>query len=125
MSAPQMTAEMAAKVSTSNMRTLAALKVFAAFDFTPGYDLDKRLKADPKLLAEFIKDPAGVAKREVGLVAPPGAHMHFINEKNEYFPPEGDAISQLHKGHTGEPWGRVEVRTAIGPGCYALCIGCL
>ena len=125
MTTSQMTSEMVAKVAFSNTRTVAALKTFAEFDFSPGYELDRRLKADPKLLEEFIADPAGVAKREVGLEAPPGAHMHFINENNEYFPPEGDAITQLEKGHSGEPWGRVEVRSAIGPGCYALCIGCL
>ena len=83
-----------------------------------------KLKADEALLKEFIADPEGVAKREVGLVPPPGAHMHFINEKNEYFPPEADAIEQLQKGHSGNPWRRVEIRSAIGPGCYALCILC-
>ena len=70
-----------------------ALQALAGFDFTPGYELDRRLKADPKLLAEFVNDPEGVAKREVNLVVPNGWHMHFINDKNEYMPAEGDAVS--------------------------------
>ncbi len=64
----------------------ALLHTLSTFDFTPAYEMDKRLKSNPALLAEFTKDPVGVAKREVGLVAPPGVHMHFVNEENEYFP---------------------------------------
>jgi len=98
-----------------------ALMSVSDFDFTPGYELDRRLKADPKLLAEFVKDPAGVAEREVGLVLPKGWHLHFITDKNEYRPPEGSAEAQLMAGHSKRPWSRVEIRTAVGPGCIACC----
>jgi hypothetical protein len=116
-----------AMASTVHIQALAvrsALQILSNFDMSPCYELDRRLKADKKLLAEFIDDPEGVAKREVGLVPPPGAHFHFINDKNEYFPPEGDAISQLIAGQHGNAWSRVEVRAAIGPGCVAACIVC-
>lgn len=94
------------------------------FDFTKGYELDCRLKADPNLLAEFVQNPPEVAKREVGLEPPPGFHMHFITENNEYMPAEGDALSQLELGRNGSLWSRVEIRIAVGPGCYAICFIC-
>ena len=112
-------------VQIQSMAVKSALTLLSNIDMTPCYELDRRLKADAALLAEFIKDPAGISQREVGFVVPPGAHAHFVNDKNEYFPPEGDAISQLVKGSSGVPWSRVEVRAAVGPGCYVLCIFCL
>lgn len=87
------------------------------------FRLDEKLKADPTLLEEFKKDPIAVAKRE-GFTVPEGFHLHFINENNEYFPPEGDAISQLQRGKTHPVWGRVEVRWAVGAGCIAGCGAC-
>ena len=118
------TSAMKSAVHVQALAVRSALQILGNFDMSPCYELDRRLKADKNLLAEFTKNPEGVAKREVGLVPPPGTHMHFINEKNEYFPPEGDAISQLTAGQHGNPWSRVEVRAAVGPGCYALCIVC-
>jgi hypothetical protein len=107
-----------------NLAVKGSLHALTTFDFTPGYELDRRLKSDPKLLAEFKKNPAQVEKREVGLVVPDGWHSHFINENNEYFPPEGDAVSQLASGKSGKVWSRIEIRMAAGPGCYALCVLC-
>jgi hypothetical protein len=118
------TKALTAQVQARNTDAQNALKVLSTFDFTPAYELDRRLKADTKLLAEFIKNPSAVAKREVGLVVPKGTHLHFVNEKNKYFPPEGDAVSQLVEGRSGKPWTRVEIRSAIGPGCVTLCILC-
>ena len=112
-------------VHVQAMAVRSALSLLSNVDMTPCYELDRRLKSNPALLAEFVKDPVGVSQREVGFIVPPGAHAHFVNEKNEYFPPEGDAISQLSKGNSGVPWSRVEVRAAVGPGCYVLCIFCL
>ncbi|MFF0949367.1 hypothetical protein ACFYE9_17345 [Rhizobium leguminosarum] len=105
-------------------RVEASIKValgdVAKINATPAFRLDEKLKADPALLEEFKKDPMGMAARE-GFVIPPGFHIHFINENNEYFPPEGDAISQLQRGKTLPVWGRVEIRFAVGPGCIAAC----
>ena len=112
-------------VKTQALSVKSALSILGGVDMTPCYELDKRLKADPALLAEFINDPVGISKREVGFIVPPEAHAHFVNEKNEYFPAEGDAIAQLMAGKSGNPWSRVEVRAAVGPGCYVLCIACL
>ena len=94
-------------------------------DYTPLYELDYRLKNDPDLLQEFIKDPSEIIKRETGIVPLDEIHFHFINEKNEYLPAEGSAEQQLMfgiggKGHSN-PWGRVELRFAVGPGCIAAC----
>lgn len=105
-------------------KVVSALQVLSNVDMSPCYELDRRLKADKNLLAEFIGDPLGVAKREVGFVPPPDTHLHFVNERNEYFPPEGDAISQLAAGVHGNTWSRVEVRAAVGPGCIAMCQVC-
>jgi hypothetical protein len=100
------------------------LGTITAINLAKGYEMDRRLKADPNLLAEFVKNPEEVAKREVGLEPPPGIHMHFINQNNEYMPPEGDALTQLSLGQDGRLWSRVEIRTAVGPGCYAFCGVC-
>jgi hypothetical protein len=86
-----------------------------------GYEMDRRLKADPNLLAEFIENPAEVSRREVGIEFPEGFHCHFVDENNVYYPPEGDALSQLSLGSDGRLWSRVEIRTAAGPGCYLFC----
>ncbi len=109
---------------TNDYAIKGALQSVATFDFTPGYELDRLLKKDPELLKEFIKDPAAVAKREVGIILPKGWHMHFVNEKNEYMPPEGDALSQLAAGKSGKLWSRIEIRTAAGPGACVFCILC-
>jgi hypothetical protein len=101
-----------------------AMTVLLSFDFTPAFELDARLKANKALLDEFIKNPAGVAKREVGMVVPAGFHLHFVDQENNYFPPEGDAVAQLQKGTGGKVWGRVEIRSAVGPGCVTLCGVC-
>lgn len=86
------------------------------------FHLDRKLKASPDLLKQFIADPVGFAKLE-GMETEEGFHLHFINEKNEYFPPEGDALSQLEQKKT-PVWGRLEIRYAVGPGCIAACTGC-
>jgi hypothetical protein len=103
---------------------IGSLETLKDIDFTKGYEMDRRLKADTNLLAEFVKNPEEVAKREVGLEVPPGFHMHFVNEKNEYMPPEADALSQLSLGEDGRLWSRIEIRTAVGPGCYVFCGVC-
>jgi hypothetical protein len=105
----------------SDMQTKIA--EFQKVNATPAFHLDEKLKSTPALLEEFKKDPIGVARRE-GFTVPDGFHLHFVNEKNEYFPPEGDAISQLQKGKTRPVWGRVEIRYAVGPGCVAACGVC-
>jgi len=121
MSDSQMSVEFQALASAQNSAVKATMQTLQDFDFTLGYELDRRLKANPDLLAEFAKNPAEVAKREVGIEPPPGFHMHFITENNEYIPPEGDALSQLQLGKDGKVWSRVEIRTAVGPGCFAFC----
>lgn len=101
------------------------LKAFAQIDMSPLHQLDLRLKGDKNLLDEFIADPASVVQRETGIVAPNGTHFHFINNQNEYFPPEGGALQQLLSQSEGTAWSRVEVRSAVGPGCIAFCGVCL
>ncbi|MDP7981531.1 hypothetical protein [Bacillus multifaciens] len=96
-------------------------------DHTNLYELDYRLKNNPDLLKKFIENPQEVIEKETGIKPLEGTHYHFINEKNEYFPPEGSAEQQLMFGHENntegqtKPWGRVELRFAIGPGCIAVC----
>jgi hypothetical protein len=87
------------------------------------FHLDRKLKSDAALLDEFKKDPIAVAKRE-GMTVSEGFHLHFVNEKNEYFPPENDAISQLQAGKKTPIWGRLEIRYAVGPGCVVECGSC-
>ena len=120
----QLTALQQQQVLDVSVKQKATLKMIAEHDFSPCYELDARCKANPELLKEFIADPAGVAKREVNYTAPEGFHMHFVDENNVYFPQEGDAISQLHKGQHGKVWQRIEVRTAAGPGCLINCGWC-
>ena len=110
--------------SAQNFAVRGALEVFRDVDFTKGYEMDRLLKDNPELLEEFVKDPEKVAKREVGLEPPKGFHMHFINENNEYMPPEGDSFSQIANGEDGKPWSRIEIRTGFGPLCYAFCGTC-
>jgi len=89
-----------------------------------GYEMDRRLKADPALLAEFIENPEEISRREVGIELPEGFHCHFVDENNVYYPSEGDALSQLSLGSDGRLWSRVEIRTAVGPGCFLFCGVC-
>jgi hypothetical protein len=105
-------------------QTHASIDAIAKHDFAPCFELDAKCKADSNLLAEFIKDPAGVALREVGYTPPQGFHMHFVDKENNYFPQEGDAISQLASGEHGKIWTRIEIRTAAGPGCIINCGWC-
>ena len=101
-----------------------SIKSLVDFDFSPAYELDEKLKANDKLLDEFIKDPSGIAMREVGWTIPDGYHLHFIDKDNNYYPPENNAISQLQKGENGKVWNRIEIRSAVGPGCIAFCGVC-
>jgi len=101
-----------------------SLQAIAGHDFSPCFELDARCKADKNLLAEFIKDPEGIAKREVGYTPPAGFHLHFVDKDNNYFPSEGDPIKQLTSGEHGKIWTRIEVRTAAGPGCLVNCGWC-
>lgn len=121
-------------LTTTFQKTQTALKNMVnhleEIDHTNLYELDYRLKNDPDLLKKFIANPQEVIKNETGIVPLEGTHYHFINEKNEYFPPEGSAEQQLMFGHRNstegnlQPWGRVELRFAIGPGCIAVCGVC-
>jgi hypothetical protein len=97
MSDSSMDAEFRSLALAQSSAIKTGLEFLQDFDFTKGYELDRRLKADPNLLAEFVQNPTEVAKREVDLEPPPGFHMHFITENNEYMPAEGDALSQLWK----------------------------
>jgi len=60
-------AEFQSLVSAQNKLVQTALQTLQDYDFSLGYEMDRRLKADPDLLAEFAQNPAEVAKREVGL----------------------------------------------------------
>ena len=116
-----LTSEQTAQVKTVVSAQAASMRTLMNFDFSPAFELDARLKANKELLQEFIQDPAAVAKREVGIVLPEGFHLHFIDQENKYHPAEGDALAQLQRGKDGKLWGRVEVRSAAGPGCIAAC----
>ena len=94
-------------------------------DFAKLYALGPQLVTNPALLEESKKTPEAVAKREVGLSLPLGVHLHFIDQDSNYFPAEGDAISQLnsHKS-TSSAWGRVEFRVGGGDAIHPhWCIG--
>jgi hypothetical protein len=102
-----------------------ALKIAADFDHRPLYELDRKLKANAALLEEFKADPHGIAHREVEVEVPQGFHLHFVDENNNYHPPEGDAVSQLQAGKHKHAWSRVEIRSAVGPGCVIVCGHCM
>jgi hypothetical protein len=119
-----LTPKLQAEITATHTTAKQLMQKMAETDHTPLYELDRRVKANPALLKEFVKDPAGFAKREVGFVGTEGCHLHFVDEKNEYTPKEGDAVSQLIAGKHGHPWSRVEFRTAIGPGCFMECGVC-
>ena len=115
---------LATQIHTNAQSVKQGLQALAQIDMTPVYQLDMRLKSDSNLLQEFIADQAAVLERETGIVVPPGIHMHFIDNRNEYQPPEGGALDQLLSKPSGTAWSRVEVRAAVGPGCYAFCFFC-
>jgi hypothetical protein len=118
------TPELETQIHATAQTVKQGLQALAQIDMTPFYQFDMRLKSDKNLLEEFIADPVGVAERETGILAPAGTHMHFINNRNEYSPPEGGALDQLLSKPSGAVWSRVEVRAAVGPGCYAFCFVC-
>jgi hypothetical protein len=119
------TPELGTQIQATAQGAQQILQAFAQIDVTPLYQLDMRLKSDKNLLDEFIADPAGVVQRETGIQAPAGTHFHFINNRNEYSPPEGGALDQLLQQPGGTAWSRVEVRAAVGPGCIAFCGVCV
>ncbi|PZE21340.1 hypothetical protein [Paenibacillus xerothermodurans] len=89
------------------------------FDYTIVFQLAHRLKSNPDLLHEFMDSPAAVFERETGMSPPPATQIHFVNNQNQYYPAEGSAEKQ--DGQADDtPWGRVEYRFAMGPGCIAI-----
>jgi hypothetical protein len=106
------------------VQTKSFLSSMLTLPIEKGYEMGRRLKADPDLLAEFIKNPEEISKREVGIELPEGFRCYFVDEENLYHPPDGDALSQLSRGGDGRLWSRVEIRTAAGPGCYLFCVTC-
>jgi hypothetical protein len=109
------------KVRATQAEVRQMLHAFAELDLSSLHELDVRLKADSRLLEEFIANPTAVIHRETSFRGPPGIHYHFINDQNEYFPPEGSAIDQLRMKGSEDVWARLEIRVAVGPGCIAGC----
>lgn len=115
---------MSEKLLAAGIRfSLAKLLDKAEFDKL--YSLASEIGEDDEKQKAFIADPAAYAMQSVGFLTPDGFHMHTVNERNEYFPPEGDASEQIASyGDTAERWARVEIRIGKGPKCYALCSYC-
>ncbi|MDO6444123.1 hypothetical protein [Marinobacter sp. 2_MG-2023] len=84
-------------------------------DFDKVEELGNKMVNNQSLLEEFKKSPEQVAFREVALTLPQGTHLHFIDRDNNYFPPEGDAVSQLlAEGNADRSWSRIETRVGGG-----------
>ena len=103
----------------------------AAMDLAKLHALGPKLMADGALLDEFKLAPEIVAQREAGVTVPFGVHLHYIDEQNNYFPPEGNALDQILKEKgLDRPWGRTETRIGGGGGpsaawCIGACGACL
>jgi hypothetical protein len=100
------------------------LATLQGWDFSPCHILAEKLGTDRSLLAEFARDPVGVAKREVGYTPPDGFHMHFMDERLVLIPPEGDADAQLIANSTTEAWSRIEIRSGHKLMCLFNCGTC-
>lgn len=101
-------------------------------------ELHKRILEDETFKEEFINDPNTVVERETGIpsyvVMNNGkeiGHYHFIDQNNNYFPPEGpEERSGMFEDGEGT-WFRLEIRLAASHGtsvatcyyCPAICIG--
>jgi len=124
---------------TDNSRKLAVDEVQkAAQDVSEHYkkynhvafiDLHEKLLNDKKLYEEFVKNPNKVVERETGIPSIKGAHYHFINEKNEFFPPEGEHEEEYMSGTGQGAWSRLEIRLSSAKGsalatCIILCNKC-
>lgn len=89
------------------------------------YLLASEIGEDEEKQKSFVADPSAYALQSVGFVTPDGFHMHVVNERNEYFPPEGNAADQIASYSDSEDqWARIEIRAGKGPKCYVLCGWC-
>jgi len=102
----------------------AILDVQRDGDFATFMELPDAIGDDEEKTKAFIANPEAFAFAEVGYEVAEGYHMHFVDESNEYHPPEGDAESQLGSFGKDEKWARVEIRVGKGPKCWALCTIC-
>ena len=94
-------------------------------DFEKFFQLADHIGDDGDKLKSFIANPEAYAFSEVGFKVPDGFHMHFVNEKNEYFPPEGNAAEQIASYSDSEDrWSRIEIRAGKGPKCLVACGYC-
>ena len=115
---------MSAKLYANGIKfALAEILDQVAFDKL--YALADEIGDDETKQKSFIGDPSAYAFQTVGFETPEGFHMHLVDEKNQYHPPEGYAQSQLQE-FTDEDgrWSRVEIRVGKGPKCYAFCGYC-
>ncbi|AGE70463.1 hypothetical protein [Sulfolobus acidocaldarius] len=70
-------------------------------DFTPLFELDRQLSANPSLRSEFVKDPLKVAEI-YGFKLPDslkeeGFHLRCIDTDNRYYPSEKVPLSNSCK----------------------------
>jgi len=85
--------------------TKEVMGIILGFPIEKGFEMDRRLKADPYLLAEFNENPEKILIREVGLKLPKGFYCYFADDNNTVSPPEGD-------GSSFKSWSRVEIKTS-------------
>lgn len=116
---PQVTIDTLGQLTSSVAGSIANATVISK-----AFDMLEKVKADPKLQADFLADPQGFAEAHIGAISE--VHFHTVDENNNYNPPEADAISQLMAGKTdpNQKWVRIEVRAGIGPLCALLCGVC-
>ena len=100
-------------------QTKEVMEMLLDIPIEKGFEMDRRLKADSHLLAEFNDNPKKVLKQEVGLELPIGFYCHFADKNNVVSPPEGD-------GRSLKSWSRIEIRTSSdeAAGSFLFCITC-
>jgi hypothetical protein len=86
-------------------QTKEVMEIILGFPIEKGFEMDRRLKADSYLLAEFNESPDKILIREVGLKLPKGFYCHFADDNNTVSPPEGN-------GSSFKSWSRIEIKTS-------------
>lgn len=93
--------------------------VLSSMDLEKFFEVSSGLSRE-KIEEVYKKDGVKEVFEVDGFKAPPGFHLHYVDENNNYFPPEGDALNQLAK--SGTEWARIEIRGAVKEGgCQAAC----
>lgn len=102
---------------------------YKKYDHSKFIELHKKLLNDRELLNEFKQDPDKIVEKETGIPNLEGAHYHFFDENNDFFPPEDDHVQDYLSGSGEKPWSRIEIRLSSAKGtslgiCFIVCQNC-